>query len=272
MQHALGDKTFCSVCAVSQPRTLHRRLTEFNGAVSSASSAEPPPAPSAFKPFAGLQPIELAAAQDLLQGARNSTIATLVRAPPVEGLSKDPACLTGQCRITEAYLKKAYTAEAQVARLANTAGLLTAYLDGVLQSAPLPEPVASELRLVSGQGSGCGQVSLAGHSYLPWPYVRASSGGDPATLPLRAGGVSTGGCDAPILCSRHWPLSVTQMVTRTAPIPTAPHGDLRHCLQASTAANIWGRLQGLDVGPQRNSALGGSFNAPLQPQQPQEGP
>ncbi|MGH0119323.1 UNVERIFIED_CONTAM: hypothetical protein FKN15_002126 [Acipenser sinensis] len=150
MQHALGDKTFCSICAVSQPRTLHRRLTEFNGAVSSASSAEPPPAPSAFKPFAGLQPIELAAAQDLLQGARNSTIATLVRAPPVEGLSKDPACLTGQCRITEAYLKKAYTAEAQVARLANTAGLLTAYLDGVLQSAPLPEPVASELRLVSG--------------------------------------------------------------------------------------------------------------------------
>ncbi|MGH0130928.1 UNVERIFIED_CONTAM: hypothetical protein FKN15_003130 [Acipenser sinensis] len=69
MQHALGDKTFCSICAVSQPRTLHRRLTEFNGAVSSASSAEPPPAPSAFKPFAGLQPIELAAAQDLLQGA-----------------------------------------------------------------------------------------------------------------------------------------------------------------------------------------------------------
>ncbi|MGH0162201.1 UNVERIFIED_CONTAM: hypothetical protein FKN15_054623 [Acipenser sinensis] len=45
-------------------------------------------------------------------------------------------------------LKKAYAAEAQVKCLANTADLLMAYLDGILQSAPLPEPVASELRLV----------------------------------------------------------------------------------------------------------------------------
>ncbi|MGH0129163.1 UNVERIFIED_CONTAM: hypothetical protein FKN15_038851 [Acipenser sinensis] len=41
--------------------------------------------------------------------------------------------------------------------LANTASLLTAYLDGA-QSAPLPEPVVSQLHLVSGmllQFSGC---------------------------------------------------------------------------------------------------------------------
>ncbi|MGH0114448.1 UNVERIFIED_CONTAM: hypothetical protein FKN15_017748 [Acipenser sinensis] len=54
MQHsssALDDEIFCSICAVSQPRTLHRRLAEFTGAASSASSAEPsaalgaPPSP-----------------------------------------------------------------------------------------------------------------------------------------------------------------------------------------------------------------------------------
>ncbi|MGH0140988.1 UNVERIFIED_CONTAM: hypothetical protein FKN15_018824 [Acipenser sinensis] len=37
----------------------------------------------------------------------------------------------------------------QATRLANTASVLTAYLDGVLREAPLPEPVASELRLLS---------------------------------------------------------------------------------------------------------------------------
>ncbi|MGH0135750.1 UNVERIFIED_CONTAM: hypothetical protein FKN15_065612 [Acipenser sinensis] len=46
--------------------------------------------------------------------------------------------------------KKAYAAEAQVTRLANTGGLLTAYLDGMLRSVSLPEPLASELFLVSG--------------------------------------------------------------------------------------------------------------------------
>ncbi|MGH0159883.1 UNVERIFIED_CONTAM: hypothetical protein FKN15_038335 [Acipenser sinensis] len=81
----------------------------------------------------------------------DSTIAALVRAPPpVGGLSKDPVCPNGQCRLMEAHLKKAYTAEAQVIRLANTGGLLTAYLDDMLQSVTLPEPLASELRLVSG--------------------------------------------------------------------------------------------------------------------------
>ncbi|MGH0150855.1 UNVERIFIED_CONTAM: hypothetical protein FKN15_018967 [Acipenser sinensis] len=48
------------------------------------------------------------------------------------------------------HLKRAYAAEAQVTRLANTASILTTYMDGMLWEAPLPEPVASELRLLSG--------------------------------------------------------------------------------------------------------------------------
>ncbi|MGH0170314.1 UNVERIFIED_CONTAM: hypothetical protein FKN15_070051 [Acipenser sinensis] len=89
--------------------------------------------------------------------------------PPVGGLSKDPVCPNSQCRITEAHLKKAYAAEAQVTRLAITGGLLTAYLDGMLHSVTLPEPLASELPAVSGtllqisgfQGQTLGR-SLAG--------------------------------------------------------------------------------------------------------------
>ncbi|MGH0156544.1 UNVERIFIED_CONTAM: hypothetical protein FKN15_046715 [Acipenser sinensis] len=118
-------------------------------------------------------------------------------------------------------------------RLANTAGLLMAYLDGILRSAPLPESVASELHLLSGmllQISGFqGQAldkRLAGlivtHRQLwlsqarvpdadksalldtpisPGHTFGASSGGDIATLPLRAGGIATGACDAPFPCS-----------------------------------------------------------------------
>ncbi|MGH0169559.1 UNVERIFIED_CONTAM: hypothetical protein FKN15_057282 [Acipenser sinensis] len=43
----------------------------------------------------------------------DSTIAALVRAPPVGGQSKDPVCPNCQCRITEAHFKKAYVAEVQ---------------------------------------------------------------------------------------------------------------------------------------------------------------
>ncbi|RXM31580.1 hypothetical protein EOD39_6844 [Acipenser ruthenus] len=70
------------------------------------------------------------------------TIMALVQTTLVGGLPKDPTCPNGQCKVTETHLKKAYAAEAQ-------AGLLTAYLDGILQSAPLCELVASELCLVS---------------------------------------------------------------------------------------------------------------------------
>ncbi|MGH0119046.1 UNVERIFIED_CONTAM: hypothetical protein FKN15_061715 [Acipenser sinensis] len=46
----------------------------------------------------------------------DSTIAALVKALPVGGLAKEPACLNPQCRVTETHLKRAYTAEAQVTR------------------------------------------------------------------------------------------------------------------------------------------------------------
>ncbi|MGH0123190.1 UNVERIFIED_CONTAM: hypothetical protein FKN15_013694 [Acipenser sinensis] len=46
----------------------------------------------------------------------DSTIAALVRAPPVGGLSEDPVYPNGQRRITEAHLKKAYKDKAQMER------------------------------------------------------------------------------------------------------------------------------------------------------------
>ncbi|MGH0131810.1 UNVERIFIED_CONTAM: hypothetical protein FKN15_055937 [Acipenser sinensis] len=73
-----------------------------------------------------------------------------VRAPPVGGLARDPVCPNPQCRVKETHLKQVYAAEAQATRLANTASVLTVYLDVVLRDAPLPEPVALEMRLLSG--------------------------------------------------------------------------------------------------------------------------
>ncbi|MGH0134630.1 UNVERIFIED_CONTAM: hypothetical protein FKN15_029710 [Acipenser sinensis] len=80
----------------------------------------------------------------------DSITVALVKAPPVGGLSKNPVCPNSQCRITEAHLKKVYAAKVQVTCLANTGGLLTAYLFGMQQSVSLPELLASELHLVSG--------------------------------------------------------------------------------------------------------------------------
>ncbi|MGH0121090.1 UNVERIFIED_CONTAM: hypothetical protein FKN15_070759 [Acipenser sinensis] len=80
----------------------------------------------------------------------DSTIVALVKAPPVGSLPKDPVCLNLQCRVTETHLKSAYATEAQMTRLTNTLSILTAYMDGILREAPLPEPVACELRLLSG--------------------------------------------------------------------------------------------------------------------------
>ncbi|MGH0155808.1 UNVERIFIED_CONTAM: hypothetical protein FKN15_065109 [Acipenser sinensis] len=44
----------------------------------------------------------------------DSTIVALVKAPPVGGLARDPACPNPQCKVTETYLKRAYAAEAQL--------------------------------------------------------------------------------------------------------------------------------------------------------------
>ncbi|MGH0126228.1 UNVERIFIED_CONTAM: hypothetical protein FKN15_026827 [Acipenser sinensis] len=84
------------------------------------------------------------------------------------GLARDPVCPNPQCRVTETHLKPAYAAEAQATLLSNMASVLMAYMDGVLREAPLPEPVATELHLLSGtllqisglQGQALGQ-SLA---------------------------------------------------------------------------------------------------------------
>ncbi|MGH0134424.1 UNVERIFIED_CONTAM: hypothetical protein FKN15_075463 [Acipenser sinensis] len=51
--------------------------------------------------------------------------------------------------LTETHLMQMYAAEAQATRLSNMASLLTAYTDSVLREASLPEPVATELRLLS---------------------------------------------------------------------------------------------------------------------------
>ncbi|MGH0165627.1 UNVERIFIED_CONTAM: hypothetical protein FKN15_074356 [Acipenser sinensis] len=80
----------------------------------------------------------------------DSTIAALVKALPAVGLPKDPVCPNPHCRVTETHLKRAYAA--------NTAGILTAYMDGMayygkphslsrwllsyasFQASPRPEP------------------------------------------------------------------------------------------------------------------------------------
>ncbi|MGH0142708.1 UNVERIFIED_CONTAM: hypothetical protein FKN15_028040 [Acipenser sinensis] len=130
----------------------------------------PASAPSVSKSAATLASMEGEEAIELAQlPPVDSTIVALVRAPPVGGLCKDPVCHNGQCRIMEAHRKKAYVAEVQVTCLANTGGFLMAYLDGVLRSVALPEPLASELCTVSDtllqilgfQGQALGR-SLAG--------------------------------------------------------------------------------------------------------------
>ncbi|MGH0140399.1 UNVERIFIED_CONTAM: hypothetical protein FKN15_042818 [Acipenser sinensis] len=129
----------------------------------------------------------------------DSTIAALVKAPPVGGLSRDPMCLNPQCRVTETHLKRAYAVEAQVTRLANTAGILSA-LDGVLPETLLPEPVATELHLLS---STLLQISggVVGRADIPGTYIRAGCGGDFTALPSAARSISAGGRTAPSPCS-----------------------------------------------------------------------
>ncbi|MGH0164960.1 UNVERIFIED_CONTAM: hypothetical protein FKN15_048084 [Acipenser sinensis] len=56
----------------------------------------------------------------------DSTIAALVKALPVGGLAREPACSNPQCKGTETHLKRAYAAEARATRLSNTTSVLTA--------------------------------------------------------------------------------------------------------------------------------------------------
>ncbi|MGH0175931.1 UNVERIFIED_CONTAM: hypothetical protein FKN15_003372 [Acipenser sinensis] len=98
-------------------------------------------------PLASLQGVEMLG----LMGFPpvDSTIVALVKALPVSGLARDLVCPNSQCRVTETHLKREYSAEAQASRMSNTSSVLTAYMDGVLRKALLPEPVATELYLLS---------------------------------------------------------------------------------------------------------------------------
>ncbi|MGH0179287.1 UNVERIFIED_CONTAM: hypothetical protein FKN15_001963 [Acipenser sinensis] len=175
-----------------------------------------------------------------------------------------------QCRITETHIKRTYVTEVQVTHLANMVGLLTAYLDGILKTAPLPEPVASELRLVSGtllqisgfQGQALGR-SLAGlivaQRQLWLSQARVPDMDKSALLnaPISPGHTFGPAGEEILQCShkereasrqvasmlpshalardrtRHWRPPVTQTVS----FPIAPHSDQRYHLQSSAAAN-----------------------------------
>ncbi|XP_058885870.1 uncharacterized protein LOC131737915 [Acipenser ruthenus] len=170
VQHAtlaLEREVACSICVAFQPRVKENRL-EWATRVSSASSVAGP-----LVALGAPEPLLHELSQDPLldipgaqashshspspqtrrvkrsKQARDIMDLKAVKAPPVGGLARDPACPNPQCRVMETHLKRVYKAEAQVTRLTNTAGILTAYMDSVLREAPLPEPVATELRLLS---------------------------------------------------------------------------------------------------------------------------
>ncbi|MGH0159434.1 UNVERIFIED_CONTAM: hypothetical protein FKN15_040115 [Acipenser sinensis] len=144
----------------------------------------PASAPSVSKQAAPLASLDGEGALGLAEFLPvDSTIVALVRAPPIGDLSKDLPCPNAQCRITEAHLKKAYAAKAQVSSFEGQA--LGQSLAGLI--------VAQTALAVPGKGPGYRQVGLAGRTYLPWPYI--------ATLPPRTGGVLTGGLNAPFPCS-----------------------------------------------------------------------
>ncbi|MGH0121524.1 UNVERIFIED_CONTAM: hypothetical protein FKN15_001499 [Acipenser sinensis] len=170
----------------------------------------------------------LAKSEASLASLEGAEVMGLAQFPPVDSTI---AALARAPRIIESHL--AHAAEVQVTHLADTGGLLTAYLDGMLQSVALPEPLASELRLVSGTLlwiSGFQEQALdrsltglvvarrqlwlsqarvpdADKSVLLYVLISAglyfwtSGRGNIATLPQGARGISTGGCDAPLPCS-----------------------------------------------------------------------
>ncbi|MGH0172030.1 UNVERIFIED_CONTAM: hypothetical protein FKN15_071532 [Acipenser sinensis] len=162
------------------------------------------------------------------------------------------------------------------------AAILTAYLDGVLTGDRLPEPVATELRLLSstllqisglqGQALGWSLASLVVARRQLWLFQARVAAFLPPCAPVR-GKLSR--WQAPQACT----------ITRTVPVPMALLGDLRHCLQATA-------VMGNQASPQtmRNTSCGTSTqqrsrrkfqgrcprhlpqSAPPQPQQTQQRP
>ncbi|MGH0137128.1 UNVERIFIED_CONTAM: hypothetical protein FKN15_015824 [Acipenser sinensis] len=76
-----------------------------------------------------------------------AVFAALLKTPTLSGLTKDPACLYKQCRITEVHLKKGYTAATEAVRLSNVASLLTVYQAALIRDLPECPSVALRTEL-----------------------------------------------------------------------------------------------------------------------------
>ncbi|MGH0132293.1 UNVERIFIED_CONTAM: hypothetical protein FKN15_059377 [Acipenser sinensis] len=135
--------------------------------------------------------------------------------------------------VMETHLKKAYTAEAQVTQLANMVGILTAYMGGILREAPLPELVASKLRLLSGtllqisglqvQAIGWSLASLEVARRLLWLSQARVPDTDKAALldaPISPGHTFGPAVDEILYCS-HRECEASQQVAALLP-PRAP--------------------------------------------------
>ncbi|MGH0157592.1 UNVERIFIED_CONTAM: hypothetical protein FKN15_051013 [Acipenser sinensis] len=210
----------------------------------------------------------------------DSTIAALVKAPLLGGLARDPACPNPQCKV-ETHLKQAYATQAQATRLSNTVSVLTAYMDGVLRKAPLPELVATELCILSitllqisglqGQALGRSLASLivaCRQLWLSHARVPDADKAAPLDTPISPGhtfgpaveeilqrshreseasrqvAVLLPPCASAWGRSSRWRAPQTQTVTRTVPVPMAPLDDLRNRLQGTPAANNLAHLAG----------------------------
>ncbi|MBN3285990.1 NDUB6 dehydrogenase, partial [Polyodon spathula] len=82
------------------------------------------------------------------QGSHQWSVIALVTtsSSPVSAFVARSCSLSASCAwIMETHVRRAYVAGAKSTHLANTFSMLTAYLDGILCDALLPEPVALEL-------------------------------------------------------------------------------------------------------------------------------
>ncbi|MGH0171686.1 UNVERIFIED_CONTAM: hypothetical protein FKN15_061824 [Acipenser sinensis] len=81
----------------------------------------------------------------------DAAFTALVKTPTLSGLTRDPACPSKQCRITEVHLKKGYSVATEAVRLSNVASLLTVYQAALIKYLPECPSVAlrAELGMVT---------------------------------------------------------------------------------------------------------------------------
>ncbi|MGH0167582.1 UNVERIFIED_CONTAM: hypothetical protein FKN15_006403 [Acipenser sinensis] len=138
--------------------------------------------------------------------------------------------------------------EAQVSRLANTVGMQTAYMDGLLRENPLPEPVATELRLMSctllqisglqGHALGRSLASLVVARRQLW-LSQARVPDAPISLRHTFGPAVEVAALLPPCApawgrSNRWQAPPTRTVTRTVPVPTAPLAQLQRTTSSTS--------------------------------------